>query len=417
MFATFFELFYYLFGVEIPILKIIKTFGFLMACAFLTGGIVVTREFKNLESKGLFKPTDEKFVRGGGLSIFDWVSNILLGGLLGYKLSLMIVNWNKFSEINPDDFLLSFDGYWWGAVIGAVLITGLAYWGRKKENEQIAEFVRDGKNPFPNTNFNASTYKNGQELNLIKKVLPSERVPELITIAAVSGVLGAKLFSWFEDWDSFLNDPIGHLLSLSGLTFYGGLICASLALIYYAYSKKMNILRIMDAGSLAIMLGYGVGRLGCHFSGDGDWGDPNPYTRPDFLSWLPDWAWAYTYPGNVNKEGKRMADCISEYCYELYEAVYPTPVWEFTMAVIIFLILYSLRNKLIHLPGMLFAVYLMFNGIERFTIEIIRVNADYNVLGFMLSFSQVIAIGLVLTGILMALALRFYYSKNPVKIS
>ena len=50
-----------------------------------------------------------------------------------------------------------------------------------------------------------------------------------------------------------------------------------------------------------MMLAYGVGRLGCHFSGDGDWGDPNRFEKP--LSILPDWLWAYRYPNNVINEG------------------------------------------------------------------------------------------------------------------
>ena len=171
----------------------------------------------------------------------------------------------------------------------------------------------------------------------------------------------------------------------------------------------------MDVGGMAVMLGYGVGRLGCHFSGDGDWGDPNPYTRPDWLSWLPDWAWSFTYPGNVAKVGVRMQDCVSEYCFVLPQGVYPTPVWEFTMAVIIFLILLSLRNRFIQFPGILFAIYLMFNGAERFAIEMIRINSDYQLFGLNLSFSQFIAIGISTTGILMAIALAVYYKNRKVE--
>lgn len=415
MFASFYELFYYLFGVEIHVLKIIKTFGFLMACAFLVGGFVAVREFKNLKNKGYLTPVDETVLRGGGLSVGEWISNAIMGGIFGYKLSLIALNFEDFSTRDPELYLLSGDGYWWGAILGAITICGLSYWGSMKEDKEIARFIAEGKNPFPGSDFKAENYEKGKKVAVTKPMWPHERIPEIITIAAVSGVFGAKLFSWFEDWDSFLSDPLGHLLSLSGLTFYGGLICASLALIIYSLSKKINLLRVMDVGGMAVMLGYGVGRLGCHFSGDGDWGDPNPYTRPDWLAWLPDWAWAFTYPGNVAKVGVRMQDCISEYCFVLPKGVYPTPVWEFTMAVIIFLILLSLRNRFIQYPGILFAIYLMFNGAERFAIEMIRINTDYQIFGLNLSFSQFIAIGISTIGVLMAIGLSVYYKKRSTQ--
>ena len=43
-------------------------------------------------------------------------------------------------------------------------------------------------------------------------------------ISAISGIIGAKIFANLENWESFINDPIGQLFSFSGLTFYGGLI-------------------------------------------------------------------------------------------------------------------------------------------------------------------------------------------------
>lgn len=412
MFPSFFELFYYLFGVEIHILKIIKTFGFLMATAFVVGGIVVTRQFKKLKEEGRLVPVKETFERGGMFGIGELLINVLIGGIFGYKLSLIFSNWTDFSTRDPEFYLLSGDGYWWGAIIGAVVVTALTYWGKVKDNRDISAFVNAGKNPFPNSDFNMDEHIDGKKAVYRKDVWPHERVPEIITIAAITGVFGAKLFTWFEDWEGFMSDPLGHLLSLSGLTFYGGLICASIALIIYSLVKKINLLRLMDVGGMAVMLAYGVGRLGCHFSGDGDWGDPNPYTRPDWLSWLPDWAWAFNYPGNVANVGVRMENCISDYCSVLPDAVYPTPVWEFTMAVIIFCILLGLRNRFVQYPGILFAIYLMFNGTERFIIEIIRVNKDYQFMGLNLSQAQIIAISLFATGLLMATALGLYYKSR-----
>ena len=58
---------------------------------------------------------------------------------------------------------------------------------------------------------------------------------------------------------------------------------------------------MLDIGGPGMMLAYSVGRIGCHMSGDGDWGIININPKP--FSWLPDWLWAYTYPNNVAIEG------------------------------------------------------------------------------------------------------------------
>ncbi|MES1222219.1 MAG: prolipoprotein diacylglyceryl transferase family protein, partial [Bacteroidota bacterium] len=64
-------------------------------------------------------------------------------------------------------------------------------------------------------------------------------------------------------------------------------------------------------------------------------------------------------------------------------------------------------------PGFLFAFYLVLNGIERFFIEKIRVNARYDIFGFHPTQAEIISFLLILTG-----ALLFYFlnkaSKNKV---
>jgi prolipoprotein diacylglyceryltransferase len=83
----------------------------------------------------------------------------------------------------------------------------------------------------------------------------------------------------------------------------------------------------------------------------------------------------------------------------------------------IFVILWNIRKR-ISIPGILFSIYLVLNGMERFTIEIIRVNPQYEVLGISLSQAQLIALGLILSG---CVGIWFFYTKrhqhlgNPVK--
>lgn len=56
-------------------------------------------------------------------------------------------------------------------------------------------------------------------------------------------------------------------------------------------------------------------------------------------------------------------------------------------------------RKRIHAAGMLFSIYLVFNGIERFFIEKIRINPDYSILGIKGSQAEFIAILLILFGL------------------
>jgi len=133
-----------------------------------------------------------------------------------------------------------------------------------------------------------------------------------------------------------------------------------------------------------MMLAYGVGRMGCHMSGDGDWGIENLSPKPDWLSWLPDWAWAYNYEGNVHG-------------MILENPVWPTPLYEVIMALIVFGVLWSIRKRFA--PGVLFSIYFIFAGLERFIIEKIRVNPKLNVLGMELTQAEIISFTMIVLGI------------------
>lgn len=374
MYPTLSDLIYDLTGVYIA--NPIKTFGFFMALAFLLGAFILYRLFLEMEREGKLKSIKEKVLTGTPPNIVEVLGNALLGFVVGYKGGAMIGNWKEFSD-NTQAFLTSADGSLIGGLAMAALLGGLHYYERKKQ--QL---------PTP--------------LEVEQTVYPHERVGDIIMIAAVTGILGAKIFTWIEDIPGFLRDPIGALLSFSGLTFYGGLIVAAFCVIYYGHRKKIPAGHLADAAAPVLMIGYGIGRLGCHFSGDGDWGIVNTLSKP--FAALPDWLWAYTYPNNVNNDGIPIPGCVGQYCHVLPQGVYPTSVYEFLMASVIFIILLLLRKKM-PVGGMLFGLYLLLNGIERFSIEFVRHNDLYNVLGAKLSQAQIIAIGLMITGTLLLLLL------------
>lgn len=361
----------------------IQTYGFFLALGFVFAGWVLYVEFRRMEKAGLMQGVTVSRIIGTPVNPIELIVNGVLGFLLGYKIGAAVMNWSSFAD-NPQDFIVSPEGSILGGIGLAVFMMGLRWYEKKQEQLDTPQTIEE-------------------------TIYPHQRIGDLIVIAAIAGILGAKVFTWMEDWENFMRDPIGALLSFSGLMFYGGLICGSLALVIYARMVKIPVWRMTDAAGMAVIVGYGVGRLGCHFSGDGDWGIANTLSRPDWLAWLPDWAWSYTYPHNVINEGIALANCsmpccidipgcATRYCKVLPEGVFPTSVYEFLMAMAIFAILWMLRKR-ITTAGVLFGVFLILNGIERFLIEFVRINDRHTIMGIELSFSQYIALGLVALGI------------------
>lgn len=219
-------------------------------------------------------------------------------------------------------------------------------------------------------------------------------------MAAISGILGAKIFALFEgaqSWSSFIKDPVHAFLSGSGLAIYGGLIIAFITVYYYVWKRGIKPIHVMDAVAPALIVGYAVGRLGCQFSGDGDWGIVNTAAKPSWFIFPQSW-WAYTYPHNILNDGAPIPGCIVKHCMQLSQPVFPTPLYESILAFIILGILWYLRKR-ISIPGMLFFIYCILNGIERFFIEKIRVNEKINFAGVSFTQAELIAVLVFLLGV------------------
>ncbi|MEZ4701400.1 MAG: prolipoprotein diacylglyceryl transferase [Rhodothermales bacterium] len=229
----------------------------------------------------------------------------------------------------------------------------------------------------------------------MQKVAPSNIVWVVTMIALASGFAGAKLFHILENLDQFARAPFQMVFSSGGFTFYGGLIVA--AAVVYTYVRKKGLDAAVFADSLApgLMIAYGIGRLGCHLAGDGDWGIPSDVAaKPD---WLPMWLWAETYSNNI------LGINLSA------QPVYPTPIYEFIACMLITAVLWSVRKHPFR-AGWLFSVYLVLNGIERYLIEQIRVNNTFELFGIVFTQAEMIAIVLIGLGIV---GLIRYSRKQP----
>jgi prolipoprotein diacylglyceryl transferase len=326
-------------------------------------------ELKRKSRQGLLHPTEMQVVVGRPATFGELLLNFLLGFLLGYKIIALFIMDSSATE-NPQEFIFSTIGSWPAGIGLGLLFAGLKWYDRNKQ-----------KLPKP-------------EKRTVR-IWPQDRVGEITILALIFGLIGAKLFDTFENWDSFVRDP-STIFSVRGLTFYGGLIFAAIAIWWYARKHKIGFWHLNDAAAPALMLAYAVGRIGCQVAGDGDWGISN--TRPKPFSWLPDWMWAYKYPHNVNEVDTPIPGCDGKYCYELSVPAYPTPFYETVICLVLFLVLWSLRKKL-KVPGTLFALYLMFNGLERFFIEKIRVNVKIHFLGFEMTQAELISSLVFLTGL------------------
>ena len=349
--------------------SIFKTFGMFLATVFIVSAWLVSKEFLRMESEGLLtklEVTEKKTSKNSW--IVDALTNGAIAGFITYKIPFIASNFDAFKR-DPASILFASGGSILLGLIVLLAIVGYFYYTKQQGNNQ--PFVKEW---------------------------PHQRVGDIIIIAAVSGIIGSRLFSILETWDTFIQDPWGQLFSGSGLTIYGGLILATIVLVLYSKKIKLPTVHLADAAAPALALGYGIGRMGCQFSGDGDWGIVNIAEKPSWFI-FPDWAWAYDYPRNVLGRGVEMADCIGNYCNKLSQTVYPTPIYEILIAAATFGLLWFLRTRLPR-AGMLFFIYLALTGLARFFIEGIRVNERYDLLNMGWSLSQWLGFVFLICGII-----------------
>ncbi|UCC47563.1 MAG: prolipoprotein diacylglyceryl transferase [Gemmatimonadota bacterium] len=217
----------------------------------------------------------------------------------------------------------------------------------------------------------------------------------LIMGAIIGGIVGAKLYYAFLNWPLLVRYPLETLFSRAGLVWYGGFIGGSLGVIVMAGREKLPVPRVADMAALGVPLAYAVGRVGCFLVGD-DYGRPTD-------SWI-----GIAFPkgsppstaGNLRTYfGVQVPESVAD--WEVLR-VHPTQLYEITISLAIFALLWRLRRHP-YKAGWLFMAYLALGGLERVFVEVFRAKDD-RFFG-PLTLAQVISFVLIVGGAYCAWAL------------
>jgi phosphatidylglycerol:prolipoprotein diacylglycerol transferase len=205
--------------------------------------------------------------------------------------------------------------------------------------------------------------------NFERKGIEADAI-NVTALTTVAGIVGAKLWHVFESPHLLMQIPMQLLLDRAGFAWFGGLVAAVLVLMWQGRVAKVGALGMLDLAAPAAAVGYGVGRLGCLTSGDGDYGIPTS---------LP---WGVSFPHGLVPTMQR---------------VQPTPVYEFIAALLIAWYLWR-RGRGEKPVGLITGEYLVWTGLARFLVEFVRINPK---IYFGMSNAQVASIGSMIAGVVL----------------
>ena len=140
----------------------------------------------------------------------------------------------------------------------------------------------------------------------------------IIIAAIIGGIIGSKIYYLIQNPHLLQEDFFGSIFSGAGLIWYGGVIGGALSVSWWIRRKGLSFYLVGDLMAPLLLLGQAMGRLGCFFSGDGCYGP------------AADVPWAMTFPNGV---------------VPTTVPVHPTPLYDTTLLIFLFFILWALRKK------------------------------------------------------------------------
>ncbi len=367
-----------------------NTYGFFVAMGFMMAAIFATKELKRRGQLNLIPSFPSVEIIGEKPKWQDFLFPVFVGFFAGMKIVGALIHNPSLLTQGQDTvaFFFSKQGYPIYGLVCALLASAYTYYTIQK-----------------------SVLPKPEEKKV--EVKPEDLIGELVFVAAVFGVIGASVFEIIQPNSSMtllelFSDPMNFL---SGLTIYGGLAFGIIGVTIYALYRKIKPFVLFDAISPTFILAMAFGRMGCHFSGDGDWGIISANPAP---SWLPEYFWSNTYAHNVINEGVDIPGCVGNYCQQLPQGVFPTAIYEIFMFLILFAIMWSIRKKVTYMPGFMFMVLFVVSGIERYPIEMIRVTDRFPSF-FNLSQAQIISVFMVIIGVAGMIYLKNRYKNSLSK--
>lgn len=178
---------------------------------------------------------------------------------------------------------------------------------------------------------------------------PVDWAYEIVFAALAGGLIGARAYFVVQNYSQVEHDLLGSIFSGSGLVWYGGAIGGAIGVLAWMRWRDQLQLIMLDMCATALALGYALGRIGCQVSGDGDYG---------IRSSLP---WAMGYPHGTVPTPPGVT-------------VQPTPIYETLAMGLVAYLLWHLRDRV--RPGVVFALYCLLSGLERFLVEFVRRNSE-----------------------------------------
>lgn len=220
----------------------------------------------------------------------------------------------------------------------------------------------------------------------LSRALPQDKIIDAGIWIIVCGLIGARLFYIFMEWHSiFSKSPWWEVFMIhkGGLVYYGGFIGGTIGVILYCKFKKIDFWTFADILSPGIALAHIFGRFGCFMNGC-------CYGKQT------DVFWAVRFPVS----------------HETHNAgVHPTQLYEATLNLALFIWLshYFKQNKF---NGSVFACYLISYSLIRFIVEFFRGDYLPEQLFLSLTPGQVMSILLFISGILIWMFRRKFFTRS-----
>lgn len=222
--------------------------------------------------------------------------------------------------------------------------------------------------------------------------LDPEQTWDLLLMAVIGGILGAKIYYILLNFPRLIQDPAGLVFSRGGMVWYGGFLGGLSLVIWRIRQLKLSLPVQADITAPALALSYAVGRIGCFLVGD-DWGRPTgSWVGIRFPQGIPP-----TRADIIEREFGIEVDPELVTRFGEVVPVHPTQLYEIGLSTLIFLGLWSLRRHH-HARGWLFMLWLSLAGAERFVVEFFRAKDD-RFFGF-LTLAQLISLGLIAAGLM-----------------